>query len=60
VLHNDWHMVDYIVTTPQLLSDMQREKMTLVADALAHSTAVAHFDTGGWAVEVWQVQKAGE
>jgi hypothetical protein len=60
VFRNDWHTVDYIVTTPQLLSDMQRENMILVADVLAHSTPIAHFDTGGWVVEVRQVQKGGE
>jgi hypothetical protein len=60
VFGNDWHTVDYIVTTPQVLSDMQREKMTLVADALAHSTPVARFDTGGWTVEVRQVQNGGK
>jgi hypothetical protein len=57
VFHDNWRTVDYVVTTNQLLTDAQSQNMTLVEEALAHSTPIAHFDTGGWAIEIRRVIK---
>ncbi len=57
LFHNDWRNVDYVVTTPQLLLDAGRNQMTLVEQAIAHSTVMAHFDTGGWPIDVRKVNK---
>lgn len=55
VFHDNWRTVDYVVTTTQMLTDAQRQNMTLVEEAIAHSTPVARFDTGGWPVEIREV-----
>jgi 4-amino-4-deoxy-L-arabinose transferase-like glycosyltransferase len=57
VFHNDWRNVDYVVTTIQMLTDAQQGQMTLVEEAIVHSTPIAHFDTGGWPVEIRKVNK---
>lgn len=55
VFHNDWHNIDYVITTPQMLTDAQQNHMTLVEEAIVHSTVIAHFDTGGWSVDIRRV-----
>lgn len=55
--HNDWRNFDYVVTTTQMLIDLKRERWPLVEAALAHSTLIASFDTGGWRIEIRKVTK---
>jgi Dolichyl-phosphate-mannose-protein mannosyltransferase len=55
VFHNNWRSVDYIVTTPQMLSDLVA--LPLVTTIWKHSTPIISFDTGGWTVEVRKVNK---
>lgn len=57
VFNNDWRTVDYVITTNQMLGDTNRARLNLISDALARSTLVASFDTGGWPVEIRQVQR---
>ena len=57
LFHDDWRNFDYVATTPQMLTDMQREHMKLVQAVVFHSTPIAHFDTGGWRVEIRKVNK---
>lgn len=57
VFHDNWRTVDYVVITIQMLTDAQSQNMTLVEEAMAHSTPIARFDTGGWPVEIRKVNK---
>ena len=57
VFHNDWRTADYIVTTDQMLNDIQVQHMELLQEVLAHSTLIAHFDTGGWPIDIRRVNK---
>ncbi|MGH2458836.1 MAG: hypothetical protein ACRDIY_08210, partial [Chloroflexota bacterium] len=57
VFHDDWRTIDYVVTTPQLLGDMRTGNLKLVTAAVQHSKPIAHFDTGGWPIDVRQVEK---
>ncbi len=59
VFHNDWHNIDYVVTTQQMLFDAQQANLPLVEAAIEHSTVIAHFDTGGWSVDIRLVNKGG-
>jgi hypothetical protein len=52
--HNDWRKVDYVITTPELVSDTRRQRFPIVVPALEHSVPVAAFNTG-WRVEVRRV-----
>jgi 4-amino-4-deoxy-L-arabinose transferase-like glycosyltransferase len=51
---DDWRKVDYVVTTPQLVSDTRAQGFPIVLPALEHSVLVAAFNTG-WPVEVRRV-----
>ena len=57
IYHDNWQSFDYVVTTPELLSDMREQNLTLVESVVGHSTLVTFFDTGGWRIEVRQVNK---
>lgn len=57
VFHNNWRNIDYIVTTDQMLSDVQVQHMQLLQDTLANSTLLTRFDSGSWPIEVRQVDK---
>lgn len=57
IFHSDWHQVDYVITTKQMILDAENEKMKFILDAIAHSRTIAHFDTGGWPVDIRKVTK---
>jgi 4-amino-4-deoxy-L-arabinose transferase-like glycosyltransferase len=52
---DDWRKVDYVVSTPQLVTDTRQQDFPVVAPALEHSVPIATFDTGGWEVQVRRV-----
>ena len=51
---HDWRKVDYVITTPQLITDTERNGLQIVVPALEHSLSVATFNTG-WLVDVRRV-----
>jgi hypothetical protein len=53
---DSWRTVNYVVTTPQMLSDASHQRFAIVTPALEHSRPVAAFDTGAWPVEVRRVE----
>jgi hypothetical protein len=53
---NSWRTVNYVVSTPQMLVDDAQQDFPIVTPALEHSRTVARFNTGGWPVEVRQVE----
>jgi hypothetical protein len=57
--HDKWQNVDYLMTTIQVLTDYNEAKLPLTGALLQHSVVVAHYDTGGWPVEIRQVIKPG-
>lgn len=57
LFHDNWRNFDYVVTTSQMLVDMQTQNMTLVKAVIDHSTLITHFDTGGWRLEIRKVNK---
>lgn len=57
ILHGNWKNIDYIVITGQMIHDVRVSKLTIVGKAIAHSTILATFNTGGWPVEVAKVNK---
>jgi hypothetical protein len=57
VFHNNWRNIDYVITTDQLVHDVQAQQVSLVGTALAHSTLLVHLDTDGWPVEIRKVNK---
>ena len=57
VFHNNWRNIDYVITTDQMMSDIQTQNMTFVNTALKHGTLLKHFDTQGWPVNIFKVKK---
>jgi hypothetical protein len=55
--HYNWHNSDYIITTPEILTDVQNNHMTLGEDVLVHSTLITCFDIGGRRIEIRKVNK---
>jgi hypothetical protein len=53
--NRDWHNVNYVISTPQLVSDARAQGFPIVVPALEHSVLLAAFNTGGWRVEVRRV-----
>lgn len=58
IFQNDWHNIDYVITTINMLVDVQEKQMTLVGAAIDHSVVIAHFDSGGWPTEVRKVSNS--
>ena len=60
LFHQHWWNVDYVLSTIQLLSDVNQAHLLLTGELIDHSVTLARFDTGGWPVEVRQVIKPGQ
>jgi 4-amino-4-deoxy-L-arabinose transferase-like glycosyltransferase len=54
VFRGDWHNVQYVITTPALISDAHENGFPIVVPSLEHSIGVAKFDSG-WEVEIRRV-----
>ena len=52
--HDDWRQVEYVVATPQLVSDTAKTGFPVVAPALEHSRLIVSFNSG-WRVDVRRV-----
>ena len=52
-----WRTADYVIATPQLISDTKLNRFPIVAEALQNSTTIKRFDSG-WPVEVRRVNAA--
>ena len=57
VFHNNWKNIDYIITTPQMLSDMKATDMTILEEPISHSKVIAQFNKGSWPVYILEVKK---
>jgi hypothetical protein len=55
VFHDNWRNVDYVITTPQLVSDTEHQDFAVVTPALEHSVLVKSFNSGGWEIDVRRV-----
>jgi len=56
-LDGDWCNIDYIVSTPQLLSDVETFELGLMSSALENSNLLRTYENNGWPVEIRRVSK---
>lgn len=60
LFHQDWHNVDYLVMSNQMLVTMRQLNTTgqynWIFDTLHHATRIWMLQRGGIELEVWQVQ----
>jgi hypothetical protein len=59
IYHDQWQRADYLLYTIQMHTDMLDAHLTLTRDIYRHSVTLAHFDTGGWPVDIRKVIKPG-
>lgn len=59
VLHNDWNKIDYVMEDSDMALDVKNNDMAIIADAINHSTIVAHFQNTQFWVKIFQVQHTG-
>jgi 4-amino-4-deoxy-L-arabinose transferase-like glycosyltransferase len=56
VFGDRWQSIEYVVVSPQLLSNVRTAGFALLPSALDRSETVARFDTGGWPLEIRRVR----
>lgn len=55
IFHDKWQNIDYILINADMPREAQVNQLTLVQQAMAHCTVVAHFDTGGWPLQICKI-----
>lgn len=56
ILDNDWHNIDYIVATPQVINDIDTANLDILKEALDHSSVVKSFKgQAGWDLEIRKI-----
>lgn len=57
LLRDDHCEIDYIITTPQVIGDIDLYQLDLVRRALVNSRVLQTYDNNGWTIEVRQVTR---
>jgi hypothetical protein len=60
LFHNDWHNIDYVIATPAMVSDIDRDQFAMVKNAMQHSTLIVSFSVTNKPEEhinIYQVNK---
>ncbi|HLA44090.1 MAG TPA: hypothetical protein VJZ27_11675, partial [Aggregatilineales bacterium] len=57
VLINNWCNIDYMLVTPQMIQDMNNNRLRLIETAYLNSTLVRVYDNNGWPIEIREVNK---
>lgn len=59
VLHDNWNNIDYVMEDSDMLVDRQNYDMTIINQAIAHSTVAAQFQNTLFWVTIYQVRHTG-
>lgn len=57
VLEGNWCNIDYMITTPQVLADIDTYGLALMREAFNNSELLVTYANNGWPVEIRQVSK---
>jgi 4-amino-4-deoxy-L-arabinose transferase-like glycosyltransferase len=57
ILEGEWCNIDYMLTTPQMLEDMERGRLLLLLTAHRNSVSMQMYENNGWPIEIRQVHK---
>lgn len=57
ILDGNWCNIDYLITTPQVMSDIETYNLDLLREAFNNSELLMTYSNNGWPVEVRQVRK---
>lgn len=57
LLNDDLCNIDYLILTPQVLSDVELFNLELMRRAYEQSERIIAYDNNGWPVEIYQVSK---
>jgi hypothetical protein len=58
-LHDNWNNIDYVLEDSDMLLDRQNFDMTIINQAIAHSTVVAKFQNSLFWVTIYRVRHTG-
>lgn len=59
VLHDNWNNIDYVMEDSDMAVDRANYNMTIINEAIAHSTVVANFQNTRFWVTIYQVRHTG-
>lgn len=59
VLHDNWNNIDYVIEDSDMLVDRKNYDMTIINQAIAHSTVAAKFQNTLFWVTIYQVRHTG-
>ena len=57
VMDNNWCNIDYLVTTPQMLADINENQLQLSLTAFRGSESLKTYENNGWPIDIREVQK---
>jgi 4-amino-4-deoxy-L-arabinose transferase-like glycosyltransferase len=57
ILEGNWCNIDYLITTPQVLADIETYHLEMLREAFNNSELLMAYPNDGWPVEVRQVRK---
>jgi hypothetical protein len=57
VLQDNWCNIDFVLTTPQMLEDMDANRLRLIETAYINSTLLRSYENNGWPIEIREVNK---
>lgn len=56
-LDDDQCNIDWVITTPQVLSDIEVFRLDLMRRTIENAEPILTFENEGWPVQIWQVSK---
>lgn len=57
ILENNWCNIDYLLTTAQMLNDIDRNGLRLVSTANRNSVIVQEYENNGWPLYIREIRK---
>jgi hypothetical protein len=57
IMKDNWCNIDYLLTTPQMLEDTDRNRLRLISTAYRNSTSIRFYENNGWPIDIRQVNK---
>jgi 4-amino-4-deoxy-L-arabinose transferase-like glycosyltransferase len=57
VFNNSWCSISYMITSPQVLADMDKNQLRLLSKAQRNSRTIQMYENNGWPIDIREVNK---
>ncbi len=57
LFENSWCKISYMITTPQMLEDMDKNRLRLLSTAQRNSITIQMYENNGWPIDIREVNK---